>query len=52
MHVPEVWSDYRISGTPIGKSGFATYRLTVKVKEAGLRLALQVLPISSAYRLY
>jgi two-component system sensor histidine kinase ChiS len=51
-HVPEDWNSYEIDGSRIGESGFATYKLTVKVKEEGQRLALKFMPLSTSYRAY
>jgi two-component system sensor histidine kinase ChiS len=51
-HVPESWNNYRIGGSLLGESGYATYRITVKVEEMDQRLSLRILPLSAAYRLY
>lgn len=50
--VPGKWNGYPIKGDLISGYGYATYKLTILIKEAGKPLALKLMPQSSAYRIY
>ncbi|XID90500.1 ATP-binding protein [Paenibacillaceae bacterium WGS1546] len=51
VQVPGVWNSYEIDGRYLPGSGFATYRLTIKLPEQHGSLAIKILSMSTAYRL-
>jgi len=52
IFVPGFWNGYRLEGVPLPGTGYATYRLTVRLKPAATPLALRVEEISTAYTIY
>lgn len=50
--VPSSWNKFTVDGKRLDGMGYATYRLHVTGAEAGVPLALRVLPFSTAYELY
>ncbi|WP_190914008.1 ATP-binding protein [Paenibacillus sabuli] len=46
--VPNVWSGYVIEGRALPGFGYATYRLTIKLNEAGQKLALKIPTLSTS----
>ena len=50
--VPDAWNDVEVDGEAIGSDGFATYRTTIKLGEQLETLALKLLTVSTAYRLW
>jgi PAS domain S-box-containing protein len=52
INVPGFWNGYRLEGLHLPGTGFATYRLTVRLKPAVAPLALKVEEISTAYTIY
>jgi PAS domain S-box-containing protein len=52
IEVPGFWNGYRLNDSELRGSGYATYRLTVRLPAAGIHLGLKVSEVSTAYRLY
>ncbi len=52
MTVPGVWNGRRVGGKKLDENGYATYRLRVKIPEAGRKMAVKVFTMSTAYRLF
>ena len=52
IKVPGFWNGYRLNDSELHGSGYATYRLTVRLPAAGIHLGLKILEVSTAYRLY
>lgn len=52
IRVPGFWNGYRLNDVKLHGSGYATYRLTVRLAAAGARLGLKVAEVSTAFRLY
>ena len=52
INVPGFWNGYRVNDSELHGSGYATYRLTVRLPAAGIHLGLKILEVSTAYRLY
>lgn len=50
--VPAKWQGYHLDGTPLSAIGYATYRLKITLKQAGIPLMLKIGNITSAHRLY
>jgi signal transduction histidine kinase len=52
VNVPDVWTNYQIGDKKLPGFGYATYRLTVNTDSPNEALALRVMTMSAAYRLY
>lgn len=52
VKLPSVWNGLVVDGTQLGGMGYATYRLHVTGAEAGIPLAMRIIPFSSAYEMY
>lgn len=52
IEVPGFWNGFRLNDSELHGSGYATYRLTVRLPAAGIHLGLKVSEVSTAYRLY
>ncbi len=52
LSVPGFWNRQEIDARPLPKRGFATYRLLIRLPEARPPLALKLLNIHMAYRLW
>ncbi len=52
IRVPGVWLGHIIDGKPLGKYGYATYRLKILLPENPIDLALHLKRVQSAYRVY
>lgn len=52
LPMPSFWKDHEFSGQPFTASGFATYRLLVKIKPSQVPTSLTVSGVISAYRLW
>ena len=52
IKVPGFWNGYRLDGVELPGDGYATYRLTIRLDRPGARLALKVLEVSTACRLF
>ncbi len=52
MFIPGFWNKHEIDGKKLPKKGYATYRLLVRLPKENPRLALKLLDIRSAYRLW
>ncbi|MBO9606851.1 MAG: response regulator [Paenibacillaceae bacterium] len=50
--VPNEWNGYKVNGAKLAGSGYATYRLQIKLQAPVKELALKVLPLATAYRVY
>ncbi len=50
--VPGKWDDYIVAGKPIGATGFATYRLKLKLGGRDEALVLKIYEMCSSYNLY
>ena len=50
--VPGFWNEYRLEGSRLPGTGYATYRLKVLLKQADAPLALKIEEISTAYTVY
>ncbi len=52
MSLPGFWSQQKIAGKNLPKHGFATYRLLIRLPEEIPPLALKLLDVRSAYKLW
>ncbi|MFD0589360.1 ATP-binding protein [Paenibacillus sp. GCM10027627] len=54
VHVPGIWSSYKLDGQPLSNRGYATYKLTVRFddSEAGKSFSLWIPNAATAYRLW
>jgi signal transduction histidine kinase len=52
MTIPRSWKGFSVDGRPLEASGFATFRLQVKLPGADGRYALKLPPIATSYRLW
>jgi len=52
IQVPGFWKGYRLEGSQLPGTGYATYRLNVRMKRADAPLALKIEEISTAYTIF
>ena len=52
VQVPGAWNDYSVSGAPVGREGYATYRLRIVVDSGTGVLAIKVPEVNTAYELW
>jgi len=52
IRVPGYWNGYRLDGRKLPGYGYATYRLTILLGKSRPPLALKVMEVSTAYRLF
>lgn len=52
MFIPGFWNKHEINGKKLPKKGYATYRLLVRLPKENPHLALKLLDIRSAYKLW
>ncbi|WP_176736571.1 7TM diverse intracellular signaling domain-containing protein [Oligoflexus tunisiensis] len=52
LPIPTSWASQKLGNNTIGPNGFATYRRVVKIPNTDRALALRILEITSAYRLW
>ncbi|MCP4020297.1 MAG: PAS domain S-box protein, partial [Desulfobacteraceae bacterium] len=52
IHAPDDWTDHNANGSTIKGDGYATYRLTVLLKNTKEPLAVKLLTIGTAYQFY
>lgn len=52
MNIPRVWNGYKINGKELKGQGYATFRLTIKLKEAEKIYACSIHRQETAYRMW
>lgn len=52
INIPRSWNNFIIDGAPIGGTGYATYRLRVKLPENNKHMAIEIQGISTAHKLW
>jgi len=52
IRVPGYWNGYRLDGRQLPGYGYATYRLTILVGKSRPPLAIKIMEVSTAYRLF
>jgi PAS domain S-box-containing protein len=52
IRVPGYWNGYRLAGQELPGYGYATYRLTILLGKSRPPLAIKMLEVSTAYRLF
>jgi PAS domain S-box-containing protein len=52
FNVPSAWNGYLLKGEKLRGHGYATFRLTVKIKEQSYLMALKVQNMDTAYKLW
>jgi len=52
LEFPKDWSNMKINGESLPQSGFASYRMTIKLPQQNSPMAFKLSKIDSAYRLY
>ncbi|MEM7180535.1 MAG: adenylate/guanylate cyclase domain-containing protein [Spirochaetota bacterium] len=52
IQVPGAWNSYKYRGKPIGGRGYATYKLSILVKDVPKFVSIKLPSISSAYTLW
>ena len=52
MPIPGHWNNYLVDGNPISGEGYATFALIVRLPEDAENLALKLIDIQTAYRLF
>lgn len=52
VKVPEVWNGIRWEGEPLPSRGYATYRLTIQLKDLNTIHAVKMLTVATSYKLW
>jgi signal transduction histidine kinase len=52
MSVPTIWDDFIFQGKKVEGAGYATYRVRINLDNPNQILALKLLPVSTAYKLW
>jgi signal transduction histidine kinase len=50
--LPGIWNDYQVEGEAINGKGFATFRLEIKLENQRESLALKILDMATAYKIW
>lgn len=52
IEVPKIWNAFEHKGVAVGGQGYATYRVRVKLPGRGLKLAIKMRSVGTAYKLF